>query len=72
MDGFTLPFWSLPELFTACFCWATWFLGLSLKSNESKFAAIIRSYRMVTLAVNVLLTLLFLLHSGLTPARETV
>jgi diguanylate cyclase (GGDEF)-like protein len=72
MTGFTLPFWSLPELITACFCWATWFLGLSLKSHEPKFAAIIRSYRMVTFAVNVLLTLLFLLHSGLGPARETI
>jgi diguanylate cyclase (GGDEF)-like protein len=72
MSELTLSIWSLPELVTACFCWAIWFIGLSLKSNEVKTSAIIGSYRIITFALNTLLSLLFLTHSGLTSAHQTV
>jgi diguanylate cyclase (GGDEF)-like protein len=63
-----LTFWSLPELMAACLCWAVWFIGFSLQPADAQAARVVRSYRMVTLAVNLILTSLFLAHSGLVPA----
>ncbi len=60
--------WSLPELIAACLCWAVWFIGFSLRPVDAQAARVVRSYRMVTLAVNLILTSLFLAHSGLVPA----
>jgi signal transduction histidine kinase len=72
MSALSLTIWSLPELFVGCFCWAIWFVGLSLKSNDPNTNMVMRSYRLVTLAVNLLLTSFFLAHSGLTPAHQTL
>ena len=72
MLAFSLTIWSLPELIVGCFCWAVWFLGLSLKSNDPNTNMVMRSYRLVTLAVNLLLTSFFLAHSGLAPAQQTL
>jgi hypothetical protein len=72
MSALSLTTWSLPELFVGCFCWAIWFVGLSLKSNDPNTNMVMRSYRLVTLAVNLLLTSFFLAHSGLTPAHQTL
>ncbi len=60
--------WSLPELIAACLCWAVWFIGFSLRPVDAQAVRVVRSYRMVTLAVNLILTSLFLAHSGLVPA----
>jgi diguanylate cyclase (GGDEF)-like protein len=63
-----LTTWSLPELVAACLCWAVWFIGFSLQPADAQAARVVRSYRLVTLAVNLILTSLFLAHSGLVPA----
>ena len=68
MQGISLAAWSLPELFTACLCWAIWFIGLSLRSADHKNAMVVHSYRLIVLAVNLILTSLFLAHSGIVPA----
>jgi diguanylate cyclase (GGDEF)-like protein len=60
--------WSLTELIAACLCWAVWFIGFSLRPADAQAVRVVRSYRMVTLAVNLILTSLFLAHSGLVPA----
>jgi diguanylate cyclase (GGDEF)-like protein len=60
--------WSLTELIAACLCWAVWFIGFSLRPVDAQAMRVVRSYRMVTLAVNLILTSLFLAHSGLVPA----
>ena len=72
MSALSLTVWSLPELFVGCLCWAVWFVGLSLKSNDPNTNMVMRSYRLVTLAVNLLLTSFFLAHSGLAPAQPTL
>jgi predicted signal transduction protein with EAL and GGDEF domain len=68
MQGISLAVWSLPELFTACLCWAVWFVGLSLRPVDQHNALVLRSYRLITLAVNLILSSLFLAHSGIVPA----
>jgi signal transduction histidine kinase len=72
MSALSLTVWSLPELFVGCLCWAIWFVGLSLKSHDPNTNMVMRSYRLVTLAVNLLLTSFFLAHSGLTSAHTTL
>lgn len=64
MMGIYLPAWSLPELITGCFCWAVWLIGLSLRPSDPETRQLVRSYRTVTLAVNLILSSLFLQHSG--------
>ncbi len=68
MQDVHFTIWSLPELIAACLCWAVWFIGFSLRPADPQGARVVRSYRMVTLAVNLILTSLFLAHSGLVPA----
>lgn len=68
VPGVNLPAWSLPELIAASFCWAVWLIGLSLRSTDPPTQQLIRSYRIVTLAVNLILTSLCVAHTGLVKA----
>ena len=67
-----LPFWSVPELIAACVCWTIWGVGLSLRPVDPAAALMVRSYRMVTFAVNALLTSFFLAHSGQVSAHDAL
>ncbi|MDX2006545.1 MAG: EAL domain-containing protein [Meiothermus sp.] len=64
MSGIQLPVWSLAELVAVSFCWAVWMIGLSLRPTDPQTQQLVRSYRLVTLAVNLILTSLFLAHSS--------
>jgi diguanylate cyclase len=64
--------WAFPELFVALFAWAAWLIGLTLRSANPHTANVLRSYRLVTVAVTLISSFLFLEHSGLIPAKAAL
>jgi diguanylate cyclase (GGDEF)-like protein len=64
--------WAFPELFVALFAWAAWLIGLTLRSANPHTANVLRSYRLVTVAVTLISSFLFLEHSGLIPAKSAL
>lgn len=64
--------WAFPELFVALFAWAAWLIGLTLRSANPQTANVLRSYRLVTVAVTLISSFLFLEHSGLIPAKSAL
>lgn len=72
MAELRLVMWSLPEFAVAIFTWSVWFTGHLLPPADDRELIALRSYRVITLAIGLLLIALALQHSGQVDPRTAL